>query len=156
MRRWWDATDQHRWRRLDAHAHTDGDYRLATLDASTEMPCYIGWEYERAQHNLAGSAVDEWLTENERTDIAYVVAHNGGTIQLLTTDNDEGFGGTDCINSLLSPFTGTYANSPRAFWFGGQWLLAKNSGANFYQGDGLAEFPIDPRSFQDPNIATWR
>jgi hypothetical protein len=135
---------------------TNGDYRLATLDASTEMPCYIGWEYERTQHGLAGSAVDEWLTENERTDIAYLVAHDGGTVQTLTTGHGANSGGTDCVNSLVAPISGggnAYASDPRTLWFGGQYAyyVPGSSSSAF----GVAEFPIDPRSLQDPNITPW-
>ncbi|HUA08688.1 MAG TPA: hypothetical protein VMA98_05385, partial [Candidatus Acidoferrales bacterium] len=32
---------------------TNGDYRLATLNATTETPCLIAWQYERAQNGLA-------------------------------------------------------------------------------------------------------
>ncbi len=54
---------------------TNGDYRLATLNATTEMPCYIAWQYQRGQHSLADAAVDEWLIENVRANNAYAAVN---------------------------------------------------------------------------------
>jgi hypothetical protein len=134
---------------------TNGDYRLATLNAQTEMPCYIAWQYERAQNLLAGSSVDEWLTENERADLSYVVSNDGGNASVLTTGNTSDSGGASCAVSLINStaFNSNYATDPRTEWFGGQYA--------FYQPGspvsafGLAEFPIDPRSFTDTNHPVW-
>jgi hypothetical protein len=137
---------------------TNGDYRLATLNAQTEMPCYIAWQYERAQNNLAGSSVDEWLTENERADIAYSVANDGGSYQTLSTGHGNNSGGTDCANALIIPISGggnTYASDPRALWFGGAYVPFSANGGTNNEAFGLAEFPIDPRSYIDPNHPTW-
>lgn len=134
---------------------TNGDYRLATLNASTEMPCYIAWNYERAQRSLAGASADEWLIENERANQAYAAAYGGGaTLNLLTTGNAGIAGGTNCDNWLES-VSNAYANDPRSLWFGGAWTLVEYSGLTFYQGLGYAEFPIDPRSYTDPNFPAW-
>lgn len=124
---------------------TNGDYRLATLDATTEMPCLIAWQYERAQHSLALSAVDEWLVENVRASVA---AHrNGG----LTTGNSFISGGTSCDSWIVATFSvpaaAEYDADPRTLWFAGQYMYSAAI--------GIAEFPIDPRSFTDPNVPTW-
>jgi hypothetical protein len=137
---------------------TNGDYRLATLNTTLEMPCYIGWEYERSQNGLAGSSVDEWSTENVRAIYAFATstANTGQTVNTLTTGNEFDSGGTDCANSLIVPaFPNTYSTNPRTIWFGGTWGLFEKSGTSFYQGFGQAEFPIDPRSFVDPNYPNW-
>ena len=133
---------------------TNGDYRLATMNATTEMPCLIAWEYERAQNGLPGGTVDEWLLENVRADIAYGLSTKGagGNVQVLTTGNSSNSGGTACgastVNAAL--FTqSNYATDPRTLWFGGRYAVGNNGWL------GLAEFPIDPRSYTDPNHPNW-
>lgn len=136
-----------------------GKYRLAMLDKQWEMPCYIGWEYAREQRSLAGSSVDEWITENTRSINAWQMSSSAsGSVQTLTTGHGGDAGGTDCANSLVQLAFGgqnSYATDARTIWFNGQWLLYEKQGTTFYQGIGFTEFTIDPRSFQDPNIATW-
>ena len=138
---------------------TNGDYRLATLDAAKEMPCYIAWQYLRAQNNLAGGSVDEWLTENVRANTAYFVANGGGNVAPITTGGGYATGGTDCYNSLLAQqFVAgfnSYAVNARTLWFGGLWYLYEGAGTSFYQGFGFTEFPVDPRSSVDPNYPNW-
>lgn len=140
---------------------TDGEYRLATLDASTEMPCYIAWQYERAQNGLAGSSVDEWLTENVRA-VNQARQMKTGAYITVTNFGAADQGGTSCNQSLVDPAifaTNPTANvaavDPRSVWFSGQWTLYQASGTNFYQGIGLTEFPIDPRSISDPSQPVW-
>ncbi len=36
---------------------TNGDYRLATLNATTEMPCYIAWQYQRGPNQPCAQEV---------------------------------------------------------------------------------------------------
>ncbi|HTV92529.1 MAG TPA: carboxypeptidase-like regulatory domain-containing protein [Verrucomicrobiae bacterium] len=135
---------------------TNGDYRLATLNASTEMPCLIAWQYERAQNSLAGSSVDEWLIENVRAINAYAaVAPPGSLSTPLTTGNDASTGGATCATQISSSFAvgaSVYATDPRTAWFAGQYV-PYNGGSTSAQGG--AEFPIDPRSYTDPNHPTW-
>jgi hypothetical protein len=130
---------------------TNGEYRLATLNASTEMPCLIAWQYERAQNSLAGSSVDEWLVENVRADAAYAeVAAVGAPLPSISTGGAEDTGGVACGASLVNSAVfsqSTYATDPRAIWFFGQY--------SYSNARGIAEFPIDPRSFTDPNHPTW-
>jgi len=137
---------------------TNGDYRLATLNASTEMPCYVAWEYARTQNGYAGSSVDEWLTENERANTAHIIANNGGTVVGLTSGGGSIAGGTSCDEWIeAQPFGATFtgATDPRALWFGAAWELWEKSGTTFYQGLGLAQFVTDPRSYTDPKFPTW-
>jgi hypothetical protein len=130
---------------------TNGDYRLATLNATTEMPCYIAWQYERAQSNLAGATVDEWLTENARAINAYAQTGAIGSVSSIAAGTSSS-GGTSCYTAnITNAFTlapeDMQANDPRAVWFGGQYAYATAA--------GLVEFPIDPRSYTDPNHPTW-
>jgi hypothetical protein len=134
---------------------TNGDYRLATLNASTEMPCYIAWQYLRAQYGLAYGVVDEWLTENERAQLANVTAVGSGTAIPITTGNSGASGGTSCPASVVNATLfsqSAYATDPRTLWFGGAYLPYNGGAASAF---GLAEFPIDPRSFTDPSHPNW-
>lgn len=139
---------------------TNGDYRLATLDASTEMPCYIAWEYLRAQNSLPGSSVDEWLTENVRAD-NYASQQKTGSYSTVSNYAPNVSGGTSCDSLIASglfatnPIVNPHAVDPRAIWFGGQWLLYEAQGTTFYQGIGMAEFPVDPRAGTDQNQPSW-
>lgn len=135
---------------------TNGDYRLATLNASTEMPCLIAWQYERAQYGLASGSVDEWLIENVRADNAYnQVAAAGSTFPIITTgtyhtSGDVACGGSGVATVSQIALTATpEGTDPRTSWFGGQYAVGNNGWL------GLAEFPIDPRSYTDPNHPNW-
>ncbi|HLI95971.1 MAG TPA: hypothetical protein VKT72_07770 [Candidatus Baltobacteraceae bacterium] len=134
---------------------TNGDYRLATLDASTEMPCYIAWEYERAQNSLPGSSVDEWLTENIRS-VNFASQQRSGAYSVLSVNGTDVSGGTSCNQNLVDSgmfAVNTYATDPRTIWFGGQYLpYNPNVSASAV---GAAEFPIDPRANKDPNQLSW-
>ncbi len=127
---------------------TNGDYRLATLDKATEMPCLVAWQYERVQHGLAMSSVDEWSLENVRAVNAYFQTPNATTATLISLGGSQNSGGTDCANANLIPaFTVNTAQSnsltPQVPWFFGQYDF------NPY-GDGLSEFPVDPRANTNP------
>jgi hypothetical protein len=130
---------------------TNGDYRLATLNASAEMPCLIAWQYERAQYSLAGASVDEWLLENVRATNAYAPnAPPGASLPVITSGGDHVSGGVACASQIASSFVSgnnSYASDPRTLWFAGQYTY----GTAY----GIAGFPIDPRSFTDPNHPTW-
>ncbi|HET9096506.1 MAG TPA: carboxypeptidase-like regulatory domain-containing protein [Candidatus Baltobacteraceae bacterium] len=135
---------------------TNGDYRLATLDASTEMPCAIAWQYERAQHGLAYTSVDEWLTENTRAVNQATITNGGGSYTVLSIYGTNNSGGTDCATNLIDPgmfAVNPYAVDPRTLWFGGEYVPYNPNVASSAR--GIAEFPIDPRSNTDPNQPTW-
>ncbi|HTX57495.1 MAG TPA: hypothetical protein VMD47_10405 [Candidatus Acidoferrales bacterium] len=138
---------------------TNGDYRLATLNATSEMPCLIAWQYERAQNSLAGSSVDEWLLENVRAGNAYAqVASAGSSLPSISTGGDAASGGVACATQIGSSFVAganAYTTNPRTLWFAGQYLPYGYDGNTSVSAMGLAEFPIDPRSYTDPNHPTW-
>lgn len=137
---------------------TNGDYRLATLDAQTEMPCLIAWQYERAQNGLAGSSVDEWLLENVRAENAYTVnGRPAGAIPAISSGATNIGGGTSCA-SYIDPILfsqNRYSIDARTLWFAGQYAVYSANGGTNNEAAGLAEFPIDPRSYTDPNHPTW-
>jgi hypothetical protein len=140
---------------------TNGDYRLATLNATTEMPCLIAWQYERAQNGLAGSSVDEWLLENVRANNAYQQGLGAGiTLSPISTGGSSSSGGVACAGATVNPaFTlapeDAYATNARTLWFAGQYAVYSANGGTNNEAAGYAEFPIDPRSFTDPNHPTW-
>lgn len=142
---------------------TNGDYRLATLDATAEMPCYIAWEYERAAHSLGYNTPDEWLTENIRPINQYRLNPSyvgrpwpGNAFGFLTTGGANGAGDDTCdaivvpIFSAVGSSAYVYAMDPRALWFAGSLLDINNNTTS------LVSYPIDPRSFTDPNVAVWQ
>jgi hypothetical protein len=133
---------------------TNGDYRLATLNTQTEMPCYIAWQYERAQNGLAGASVDEWLTENVRADLEYAVGSGNASAPVLTTGNTAISGGTSCWSMIIPP-PNAYSTDARALWFAGAYVPFSQYGGVYNEAFGLGEFPIDPRSYNDANHAVW-
>lgn len=136
---------------------TNGDYRLATLDKSLEMPCYIAWQYQRGLRSLPLGTVDEWLTEQVRSLNLANQTNSANGVKYLTSGFSLVSGGTTCDTSVVdthafSNYT-PYVTDQRTIWFGGQYRFYYP--ADPYSADGLAEFPIDPRSFTDPNIPVW-
>lgn len=134
---------------------TNGHYRIATLNPTTELPCFQAWQSERATNGLAAGTNDEWLLENVRS---LQLARGVGlpvspvTTQYTLTSGEAGIsGGSSCSDmidpTLFSNQNSSYAIDPRADWFGGQYA--------YKNGLGLAEFPIDPRSYVDPNVPSW-
>ncbi|HVA27720.1 MAG TPA: hypothetical protein VNF68_06040 [Candidatus Baltobacteraceae bacterium] len=144
---------------------TNGDYRIATLNATTELPCFQAWQSERATNGLAAGTNDEWLIENARS--IQLARYSGGLpvipvvdANTLTSGESSNSGGVSCGVSLLQTFTfaGGFpeATDPRTEWFGGQYLpYATPYNATHVSAIGFAEFPVDPRSFTDPNVPVW-
>ncbi len=143
---------------------TNGEYRLATLDATTETPCFVDWQQERAANGLAAGTVDEWLLENIRSTNKfhqspsyYNAPWPGNAFGNITTGNDGG-GGTNCQQDIVASFApgaNTYSVDPRAEWFAGQFVIFSAYGGTNNESMESAEFPIDPRSFTDPNVPNW-
>jgi hypothetical protein len=135
----------------------NGDYRIATLNTMTEVPCFQAWQTERAANNLAASSVDEWLLENVRFLVAGVLDEN--TVfgnDTITVSNTGALSGTTCaafINLVFGLPAGDFpaVRDPRTLWFGGQFTLVANGAVPVVS---FFEFPIDPRSFTDP-VLTW-
>ena len=78
---------------------TNGDYRLATLNEATEMPCLVAWQYERALRGLSMGSVDEWSLENTRAVNAYFQTPGSTTATLISLGGYQNSGGTDCANA---------------------------------------------------------
>ena len=139
---------------------TNGEYRLATLNATSETPCFVDWQQERASNGLPLDSIDEWVLENVRAVNTYAQNPNytnapwpGNPFGVITTGN-EGGGGTDCQQDIAPVFPPTpysYAMNPQTLWFAGQYLTGSSSVAAV----ASEEFPIDPRAFTDPNVPNW-
>ena len=142
----------------------NGEYRLATLNATSEAPCFVDWQNERAANGLATGSIDEWLLENVRAFNTYRQNPNyanapwpGNPFGVLTTGSD-GSGGANCqqgIAASFSPGANAYAVDPRAEWFAGQFVVFSAYGGTNNESMESAEFPIDPRAFTDPNVPNW-
>jgi len=135
---------------------SNGDYRIASLNAVTEVPCFQAWQSERAANNLAAGTIDEWALENARAINAFARTGASGTQPTITSAGQSVSGGTSCSSLVNAAFTGTSANAaavdPRAVWFAGQYVPFASGSVS---ATGIAEFPIDPRSYTDPNYPTW-
>ena len=138
---------------------SNGDYRVASLNATTEVPCFQAWQSERATNNLAAGTIDEWLLENVRSDNTYAQSGVAGPIPSLTSGGTTNSGGSSCAGALVDAylFSGinTYALDQRTEWFAGQWAVYSASGGTNNEAAGIAEFPTDPRSYTDPNHPAW-
>jgi hypothetical protein len=136
-------------------SETSGNYRLALLDQTAEVPCFDDFNAARVSNSLPQVVEDEWLTENTREIIAWSTSANrntGGTATLLTTGNTQAIGGATCTSLLAITIPGsTYAMDARTMWFGGTSELVLGGP----QSQGLLEYPIDPRAFTDPNFPNW-
>ena len=141
---------------------TNGEYRLATLDPTSETPCFADWQQERAANNLPAGSIDEWLLENVRAFNTYRQDPNyanapwpGNPFGVITTGNEGQSGGASCQSGVASSFVpgaNAYAVNSRTEWFAGQWVPYV---PGVHSAMESAEFPIDPRSFTDPNVPTW-
>lgn len=141
---------------------TNGSYRLSAIDATTELPCIIAFNTERTNRTLPQVVVDEWLMENSRAVSSYAQTpgakpgpwpnNSYGWLTTGSIQNDGG--GTECgLANVASDFTQKtdYAASPHTQWFGGVFVVYGGGAETF----GLTQYPIDPRSFSDPNVPIW-
>jgi hypothetical protein len=143
----------------------NGDYRIATLDPTTEVPCLQAWDAERQTNGLAIGTADEWLIENTR-DINMARSSGGVPVNPVTINGDHTLtgsetsddGGSSCAGALVDPAIfggGVQApTDPRTLWFGGQYGQYPVPGGPA-QNIGVAEFPTDPRSYTDPFVPIW-
>lgn len=142
---------------------TNGDYRLAAINATSELPCFNDFNTLRTQNGLPTLVFDEWLLENvrewalARQNPAYTagMVDPRNTWGLLTSGESNISGGASCASIAntvdFTPPTDVYAKNAATLWFGGQWV----SYANATQAVGTVEFPIDPRTLRDPNALPW-
>ena len=142
----------------------NGEYRLATLNPTSETPCFVDWQQERTSNGLPVGSIDEWLLENVRAFNTYRQDPNyrnapwpGNPFGLITTGNEGQSGGVNCQNGIAvnfppsPPIAGNYPLDPQTLWFAGQYL----TGSSTVSVRQSAEFPIDPRAFVDPNVPNW-
>ena len=124
----------------------------------------VDCQQERAANGLAAGTIDEWLLENARAFQIYRQNPNyanapwpGNAFGLITTGN-EGGGGVSCQTGVASSFVpgaNTYAVNPQTEWFAGQFVIFSAYGGTNNEAMQSIEFPIDPRSFTDPNVPVW-
>lgn len=145
---------------------TNGSYRLMTIDATKELPCFNDFNAARVSNWLPKVVVDEWLTENSREAAAYYASPSfapgvpwpGNAFGFLTTGQAHIGGGNDCnddVQVIFAPGNSDigYSASLQTQWFGGTWFLSNPS--NLGSGVGVLEFLRDPRAYTDPSVATW-
>ena len=143
----------------------NGEYRLATLNPTSETPCFVDWQQERTSNGLPVGSIDEWLLENVRAFNTYRQDPNyhpapwsGNPFGAITTGNEWESGGVNCQSGVASSFVAganTYAVNPQAEWFAGQSVIFSAYGGTNNESTQTAEFPIDPRAFVDPNVPNW-
>lgn len=143
---------------------TNGDYRLASIDVNSELPCFNDMNAIRSQNGAPTLVFDQWLMENVRewALARQNPAYHAGMVDprnpygLLTSQQVNVSGGSSCASiASASTFASlgmtAQANDARDLWFGGQWVTYQNGN----QAVGTIEFPIDPRAVTDPNALPW-
>lgn len=134
----------------------NGDYRLMKL-TSAQAPCLQGWQQWRASQNVAGSVGDEWLFENSRDYVGWLNGNMATTPSYLTSAETQADTSGPCqtaVANLAIPTNqwnsafGKYDwfTDPRTLWFGAYYAPTSKCCHQFYE-----EYPIDPRSYPDPN-----
>lgn len=142
---------------------TNGDWRLTTLDAQYEAPCYLAYNQARTAHALPQAVSDEWLVENTRGDVwagenNYLQHGSGGTVQFLTggTGASQFSGNANCAEYVASNhvfIAGGQALNAQSLWYGGLYVVGSG-----LQPFGADEEIIDPRwpDTADPGpIPAW-
>jgi hypothetical protein len=140
----------------------NGDYRLASIDQTTELPCFNDFNALRTANGLPTVIFDEWLVENARE--AVLLRQNPAFVAgmhdprnpwgYLATGNVAPSGGSDCsaaINSLSFTQNEPYSTDARTIWFGGVYIPASGNNSAI----GNAEWLVDPRAAPDPNALPW-
>jgi hypothetical protein len=142
-------------------AEEHGDYRLTTLDPTTEVPCATEFQLDRTKRGLTPGVVDEWITENAHEDVAYAIS----TVRkmpvpqpypFLSSADEESGGGNYCSEMIDAYFDNgglamKLAHDPRVLWFGAYYTPP----AGDHAGRGNLQAPPDPRVFKDPNGDPW-
>ncbi|HEY9179314.1 MAG TPA: hypothetical protein VIO32_01265 [Candidatus Baltobacteraceae bacterium] len=138
---------------------TNGNYRLATIDALNEAPCYLAWNVQRQAHSLTPAVLDEWSTENARA-ISWVGFQPNGAgqgVQFLTAIDAIVSGGSNCSVNMVLPYWQSaasyynYVTDPEDAWYGGSYLPYNNQ----HSATGAADFAVDPRIIPDPSGTPW-
>lgn len=135
---------------------TNGDYRIATLNATTEVPCVQAFNELRTSNNVPQVVVDEWLVENTRAINTWLsvgtpkpAPTNNGTLTLYEIQQVDG----TCA-SLASSTSVAQALNTNTLWYAGSNVTATPPGFTQSQQYGYEEFPLDPRFQADP-LGNW-
>lgn len=144
---------------------TNGDYRIASLDATNEVPCFTAWNNDRAAHSLTKAVPDEWLQESTRAQWSFSANGSSGSRPAnngyLTGNNAGGGGGGTCQSAYVDPvFAGAVGTSTQnealsssTLWLGANWKqFTFNNSTQFA---GTAQFPYDPRFQADISGLSW-
>lgn len=141
-------------------AETGGNYRLATIDQTHEIPCITAYDQQRANAGLTKPVIDEWLTENTRMVVEQsVTPYRGQTdprnpFGFINSAGDALSGGSTCADAMVrlnQPPDQTFFNG--SFWFAGSYYPYQSGST--YSAYGRITYPIDPRLFKDPNVPNW-
>ena len=136
---------------------TSGAYRLATIDALNEAPCYLYFNQQREANSRSDVVLDEWSIENSRA-VVFVGTQSNGAGQIvftLTTGSWVSSGGANCA-AIVQSFAFTNASKQwsldrQTLWFGADYVPYTAQ----YSGRGAGDFPIDPRILPDPSGTPW-
>lgn len=141
------------------------DYRLVTI-SHWEKPCIRAFDSYRAKWNLDPAVVDEWLTENNRAQIAQVRVPGRalyGNGNITSGFSYQPLGNASCALSLMK-LAGAFENNavgslsysadPRSQWVTAlSRTLVKGKPKDVWIGNG--EYPRDPREWKDPAYPIW-
>lgn len=141
------------------------DYRLVTI-SRWEKPCIRAFDSYRAKWNLDPAVVDEWLTENNRAQIAQVRVPNRslyGSGNITSGFSYQALGNGSCSLSLMK-LAGVFENNvagslsysadPRSRWVSAlNRTLVRGKPEDVWIGNG--EYPRDPRDWKDPAYPSW-
>lgn len=131
---------------------TNGDYRLAAIDATTEAPCLTDFNTDRVNAGQTKVPFDEWSLENARANVANRTSTSPGLSAYVSTQNTQVSSSNPAVtcqflaDGAFPPNNGAYANDARVAWFGGKFIQAI--------GLGNSAAPFDPRGYTDP-IGNW-
>jgi hypothetical protein len=149
-----------------------GNYRLSAIN-HWDVPCIRSFDQNREQRKLQPAVVDEWITENNRANIEGVRNPKFKPSNVFgdVTEGD-GFqyggsmepvdGQTACALYLMKANVFTpngldqlsYSASPQTHWFAAT-LEPFVPGKLKLVAIGNAQYPRDPRNFEDPQVTYW-
>ncbi len=110
---------------------TSGKYRIETLDAANEAPCFTEFNIQRAVHSLPAVVADQWLLESSRAFMRNSTSSSpssppwpGNSNGILADTYDYQSGGSSCVAMVDGAF-GNPLNPGRnvlTTWYGGYYV----------------------------------
>jgi hypothetical protein len=148
-----------------------GNYRLSAIN-HWDVPCIRSFDQNREQRKLQPAVVDEWITENNRSQIAnrrnkhfktfagfdgvtdgYGIQF-GGSMEPVNGETACAFGLMH-LNVFTSDLNGlAYSANPETHWFAAT-MEPFVPGKLKLVAIGNAQYPRDPRNFVDPQVTYW-